>query len=159
MSTYAALILHYLFTSILLQLLYFWFCMLSRIPGWDLRPLFRPLKPCSLTLFGVILVPEIASSYAALILHQLFTSILLQLLDFWFCMLSPIPGCDLRPLFRPRFASFWSLKSHPPIQPGSCLEFWDAFCLHAVSTAAFCVSYAFPHTRLVLFPLQARKVQ
>ena len=157
-SSYAVLILHQLFTSILLQLLYFWFRMHSPIPGWDLRPLFRPLKLCSLTLFGVILVPKIASSYTVWISQRLFASILLQLLYFWIRMLSPIQCWDSRPLFRPRFASFRSLRSCPPMQPGSCLKFWHAFCLHAVSTAAFCVSHAFPPTLLVLFLLQKGKV-
>ena len=127
--------------------------MHSPMPGWDLRPLFRPLKLCSLTLFGLILVPEIASSYTVWISHQLFASIPLQLLYFWLRMISPTQCWDLRPLFRPPFASFWSLKSRPPMQSRSCLKFWHAFCLHAVSTAAFCVSHAFLNAMLGFTPL------
>ena len=56
-----------LFCSMLRHLLFFDLCMFSPLPGWHLGPPIRPLETLLFELFGVILVPEITSSYAACI--------------------------------------------------------------------------------------------
>ena len=130
-----------LFCCLLHPLLCFVLCMFSPLPGWHFCPPCRSLGGLIFELSGVIFVSGITYCHAVWILPCFWLTLKAVQVFGIRLPFKPCLSASWKPCFSSFLASFWSLKSRPPMQSALRVDFCTLSCsmLHHLLLLVLCM--------------------